>query len=295
MQMGYRLLALVIGLGLALLVSSLGLQAEERRENSQPGVLIVGDRQRRHAPRGEGPDRRDDPRHCKTEADKTEDRFPQAGPCRSIPITSISGNGNTREARISGRPALRGYRRTEALPRKVVYRLDRIVRARRSADNVLSRAEEMLNPDRPVQALESEPATSPPKDSPSPSPSPSPAASPSPSSGTAQPIRPAAVRTPTGAASSAPAVVSTPASAPRVTTWRVQVGSFAALASAQELVNQLKAKSYESRIDHSTRNGVNLFRVYVGSSADRQGAQTILDKLKKDGFNQAFLVAPDEG
>lgn len=304
MQMGYRLLALVIGLGLALLVSSLGLQAEEKAREGTPNlaILIVGDESNAAMLREEKALIAEMTRllTAKTEADKTEDRFPQA---RTLQVYSYHFNQPRERQYCEKRLNILAedllfvgiVELEERLPRKVVYRLDRIVRARRSADNVLSRAEEMLNPDRPVQALESEPATSPPKDSPSPSPSPSPAASPSPSSGTAQPIRPAAVRTPTGAASSAPAVVSTPASAPRVTTWRVQVGSFAALANAQELVNQLKAKSYESRIDHSTRNGVNLFRVYVGSSADRQGAQTILDKLKKDGFNQAFLVAPDEG
>lgn len=305
MQMGYRLLALVIGLGLALLVSSLGLQAEEKAQEGTPNlaILIVGDEGNAAMLREEKALIAEMTRllTAKTEADKTEDRFPQA---RTLQVYSYHFNQPRERQYCEKRLNILAedllfvgiVELEERLPRKVVYRLDRIVRARRSAENVLSRAEEMLNPDRPAQTVDSEPVTSPPKDSPSPSPSPSPVASPSPSSGTAQPIRPAAVRTPTGgAASSAPAVVRTPASASRVTTWRVQVGSFAALANAQELVNQLKAKSYDSRIDHSTRNGVNLFRVYVGSSADRQGAQTILDKLKKDGFNQAFLVAPDEG
>jgi cell division septation protein DedD len=311
--MGYRLLALVIGLGLALLASSVGLRAEEKAREGAPNlaILIVGDEGNAAMLREEKALIAEMTRllTAKAEAGKAGDRFPHA---RTLQVYSYHFNQPRERQYCEKRLNILAedllfvgiVELEERLPRRVVYRLDRIVRARRSAEDVLSRAEEMLAPDKPVQAVEPEPDPEPasppsPKASPSPSASPSPAASPSPSSGAAQPIRPAAVRTPAGdtssAAPSVPVVVRTPASAPRVTTWRVQVGSFAALANAQELVSQLKAKGHDSRIDHSTRNGVNLFRVYVGSSADRQGAQALLDTLKKDGFNQAFLVAPDEG
>jgi cell division septation protein DedD len=317
--MGYRLLALVIGLGLALLASSVGLRAEEKTREGAPNlaILIVGDEGNAAMLREEKALIAEMTRllTAKAEAGKPGDRFPHA---RTLQVYSYHFNQPRERQYCEKRLNILAedllfvgiVELEERLPRKVVYRLDRIVRARRSAEDVLSRAEEMLAPDTPVQAVEPEPDSEPtsppspkaspsPSTSPSPSASPSPAASPSPSSGAAQPIRPAAIRTPAGdtstTAPSAPVVVRTPASAPRVTTWRVQVGSFAALANAQELVSQLKAKGHDSRIDHSTRNGVNLFRVYVGSSADRQGAQALLDTLKKDGFNQAFLVAPDEG
>lgn len=298
--MGYRLLALVIGLGLALLASSVGLRAEEKAREGAPNlaILIVGDEGNAAMLREEKALIAEMTRllTAKAEAGKAGDRFPHA---RTLQVYSYHFNQPRERQYCEKRLNILAedllfvgiVELEERLPRRVVYRLDRIVRARRSAEDVLSRAEEMLAPDKPVQAVEPEPDPEPA--------SPSPAASPSPSSGAAQPIRPAAVRTPAGdtssAAPSVPVVVRTPASAPRVTTWRVQVGSFAALANAQELVSQLKAKGHDSRIDHSTRNGVNLFRVYVGSSADRQGAQALLDTLKKDGFNQAFLVAPDEG
>jgi len=314
LRMGYRMLALMVSLGVALLVSSVGLRAEEKAREAAPNlaILIVGDEGNATMLREEKALIAEMTRllTAKTEGEAPGERFPHA---RTLQVYSYHFNQPRERQYCEKRLNILAedllfvgiVELQDRLPRKVLYRLDRIVRARRSAEDVLSRAEEMLAPDKPVQPVESEPDSEPttpssaPSPSPSPSTSPSPAASSSPSGGAAQPIRPAAVRTPAGGASStvtsAPVVVRTPASAPRVTTWRVQVGSFAALANAQELVSQLKAKGHESRIDHSTRNGVNLFRVYVGSSADRQGAQALLDTLKKDGFNQAFLVAPDEG
>ena len=38
-----------------------------------------------------------------------------------------------------------------------------------------------------------------------------------------------------------------------------------------------------------------MFRVYVGSFPTRQEAQATLDRLKTDGFEKAFLAAPEEG
>ena len=144
----------------------------------------------------------------------------------------------------------------DRLPRRVLYRLDRITRARRAAEDVLARGEEMLAPPAPDEepSAQASPASPAPEGSPSPKGSESPA-----------------------------------------TTWRVQVGSFAELANAQDLVARLKAKGHESRIDHSTRNGTSMFRVYVGSFPTRQEAQATLDRLKTDGFEKAFLAAPEEG
>lgn len=159
----------------------------------------------------------------------------------------------------------------DKLPRRVVYRLDRITRPSRAATDILARAEEVLSPGTVVV------------DAPDESPSPAASASPSP--------KPAASASPKPAASPS---ISAP---PRVssTAWCVQVGSFTELQNAQDLVGKLKEKGYDSRIDQSTRNGANLFRVYVGSYANRQEAQTALDKLKSDGFDKAFVAAPEEG
>ncbi len=307
--MGYRVLALVLGLGVVLLASAVGLRAEEKSRETTPSlaILIVGDEANAAMLREEKALIAEMTRllTAKTEGEAGKDRFPHA---RTLQVYSYHFNQPRERQYCEKRLNILAedllfvgiVELEDRLPRKVVYRLDRIVRARRSAEDVLSRAEEMLAPEAPSRPAgsepEPEPASSP---SPSPSPSTSPAASPSPSTGSGQPIRPAAIRTPAAGApsgaASTPAPARTPSSAPRVTTWRVQVGSFAELANAQEQVSQLKTKGHDSRIEHSTRNGVNLFRVYVGSYPDRPGAQAALEALKKDGFNQAFLVAPEEG
>lgn len=161
----------------------------------------------------------------------------------------------------------------DKLPRRVVYRLDRITRPTRAAGDILARAEEVLSPGTIVV------------DAPDESPSPAASASPSPSP------KPAASASPRPAASPS---ISAP---PRVSSadWCVQVGSFAELQNAQDLVGKLKEKGYDSRIDQSTRNGASLFRVYVGSYPNRQEAQNTLDRLKADGFDKAFVAAPEEG
>ncbi len=170
----------------------------------------------------------------------------------------------------------------DRLPRRVLYRLDRIVTPRRAATDVLTRAEEMLAPASPEAEA-----------SPSPQVSPSPSASPA--------VRPVSSPSPAPAAGGPPVATITPPVTPAAapvqaagsSAWRIQLGSYADLKNAQDRVAQLKEKGHESRIEHSSRNGANLFRVYVGSFAGRQGAQATLDRLKKDGFTEAFLVAPD--
>lgn len=156
----------------------------------------------------------------------------------------------------------------DKLPRRVVYRLDRITRARRAAEDILTRAEEVLAP----EAIADGPDESP---SPAASASPRPAASPS--------------------ASPSPSISAPPRSTGVAAAWCIQVGSFTELQNAQDLVGKLKEKGYDSRIDQSARNGATLFRVYVGSYPNRQEAQTALEKMKSDGFDKAFVSAPEEG
>lgn len=158
----------------------------------------------------------------------------------------------------------------DKLPRRVVYRLDRIARPSRAAADILTRAEEVLAPETVADGPDESP-------SPAASTSPKPAASPS----------------------ASPKPAASPTAPPRTTgvsaAWCIQAGSYSELQNAQDLVGKLKEKGYDPRIEESTRNGATLFRVYVGSYPNRQEAQSALEKMKADGFDKAFVATPEEG
>lgn len=137
----------------------------------------------------------------------------------------------------------------DRVPRKVLYRLDRINNPSRSARDVTTRAEEIV----------SAAAT--------PTASPSPDASATPTPPVTPPAPPQTATTTTGG-------------------WRVQLGSFTHQTAAQDLVNQLKGKGYDAKIDKVAEQ----YKVWVGSFATKEDAVQALGNLKNDGFDKGFAT-----
>lgn len=138
------------------------------------------------------------------------------------------------------------------VPRKVVYRIDRLVNPARSADELVDRAQEMLG-----VSLENNGTASP---SPSPSPSETPDAP-------------------------------EPDSSPDVNgSWKIQLGVFTQRRNAEDLVAKLREKGHVATIVSADENGASTFKVQIGPFATRQEGLTAVDALKSQGFTQAFLV-----
>jgi hypothetical protein len=133
------------------------------------------------------------------------------------------------------------------VPRKVVYRIDRIVSPGRAAADVLGRADEMME----EMGLAVRPSE------------PSPQASPG---GVSSP-EPEGVRA-----------------------WRIQVGAYAQLKNAEELVARLKEKGHSPQIQQSAAEGQARYRVYVGDYPSREAANEALAALRSEGFAEAFVV-----
>lgn len=139
----------------------------------------------------------------------------------------------------------------DKVPQKIVYRLDRIVTPARAARDIVTRAEELVGEEAPPV-----------------SPSPSPTADPSPSP--------------------------SPDAAPRTTgeggRFRVQLGVFTQQKFAQDLVDQLKAKGYEARLERQVQEDKESFKVWVGSFKTREDAQQANTELQADGFEKGFVL-----
>lgn len=267
--MGTWRLAAVMALGLAMLVGASSAPAQEKAPEASPklAILIVGDEDNAEMLREEKALIAEMTRLLAGTGGEAT-RYPTV---RTLQVYSYHFN-QPRERQYCEKKLnilaedllfVGLVELKDKLPRRVVYRLDRITRPSRAATDILARAEEVLSPGTVVV------------DAPDESPSPAASASPSP-----KPASSPSISAPPRVASAA---------------WCVQVGSFSELQNAQDLVGKLKEKGYDSRIDQSTRNGASLFRVYVGSYSNRQEAQTALDKLKADGFDKAFVAAPEEG
>ena len=132
----------------------------------------------------------------------------------------------------------------ERVPRKVIYRLDRIMSPSRAASDILGRSEEILSSLAPGPA-----------ETPSASPTPGPT-----------------VRTNEGGK------------------WRVQLGVFTQQKLAQDLVDQLKHKGYEAKMDKATSDDSSVFKVWIGSFATKEDAQQTVTELQADGFEKGFAV-----
>jgi septal ring-binding cell division protein DamX len=142
---------------------------------------------------------------------------------------------------------------TDKVPRKIEYRLDRIVSPARAAKDIVTRAEELTAEEAPQV---------------SPSPSQTPELTPSPS--------------PSPGGEVAPGM-----SAGR---FRVQLGVFTQQKFAQDLVDQLKAKGYEARFEKVTSDAKESFKVWVGSFQTKEDAQQANTELQADGFEKGFIV-----
>ena len=76
------------------------------------------------------------------------------------------------------------------------------------------------------------------------------------------------------------------------TGWSVQLGSFAAEATARQIVAATKAQGFAASLSAVKVGGKTLHRVRVGPFADREAAEAALSKLKHT-YTQASLVAPN--
>lgn len=138
----------------------------------------------------------------------------------------------------------------DRVPRKVIYRLDRINNPARSAADVVARADELTGL---AEATPSPDATVAATSSPLPAGSPQPAASP-------------------GA-------------------WRVQLGSFTQLKGAQDLVDRLKSKGYDAKIEKlGPETPSPQFKVWVGTFTTKDDATQAQAELKNDGFKEGFVT-----
>ena len=145
------------------------------------------------------------------------------------------------------------------MPRKVVYRIDRINNPARAAKDVLQRAKE----------LEAEL-----------SPAPAPDASKTPQVSTT----PQPQETPTVS----PAPKNESQLAPG---WRIQLGSFSQLKYAEEQSAELEGIGYEASINRANDFGNSLSsKSRWDPFENKEAAAKALEELKEKGFEQAFLV-----
>lgn len=73
--------------------------------------------------------------------------------------------------------------------------------------------------------------------------------------------------------------------------WMVQVGSFSAQSTAQQIVAKLKGQGFPAFVGAVQVNGKTLYRVRVGALPDRASAEAALQKLR-GSYAGASIVAP---
>ncbi len=182
------------------------------------------------------------------------------------------------------------------VPRRVVYRIDRINNPPRAAKDVVGRASELILPTVAVQ--------------PSPSPSPSSGsvdAKPDQKGGGADASRQGgnseADRTDTrstsgeepdsGASSSLQSsggdTVAT--SGRSGGGWCIQIGSFIEKKYAEDEAAKARENGYEARVVRVMRSEVVLYKVYVGHYNNREDAEAAIEDLKDKGFINPFIVS----
>lgn len=137
----------------------------------------------------------------------------------------------------------------DRVPRKVMYRLDRITNPARSAADIVARADELTGV---AEATPTPEAT-------------------------------------TAAASPLPA--GSPQAAASPGAWRVQLGSFTQIKGAQELVDRLKAKGYDAKVDKLGQDTTApQFKVWIGTFTSKEDATQAQAELKNDGFKEGFVT-----
>jgi septal ring-binding cell division protein DamX len=150
----------------------------------------------------------------------------------------------------------------DRVPKKVLYRLDRIVSPARAANDVLARSDELLGIVPAATASTTVAAPTVPE---------------TPVVSTPSPQTP-----PTGHVNS----VSSKSKLSASGNWRVQLGVFSAMKNAQEVIDQLKKKGYEGKVDKADDK----LKVYVGPYANKEDAQQGAAELRGDGFDKGFVV-----
>jgi len=138
----------------------------------------------------------------------------------------------------------------DRVPRKVMYRLDRITNPARSALDIVARADELTGV---AEATSSPDATV--------------------------------------AATASPAPAGSPQAAASPGAWRVQLGSFTQLKGAQELVDRLKTKGYDAKVDKlGADTAAPQFKVWIGTFTTKEDATQAQAELKNDGFKEGFVT-----
>ena len=142
------------------------------------------------------------------------------------------------------------------VPLKVVYRIDRIVNATRAANDVLNRAEEIVQENVTTVPVVAPPAT--------------------------PPVTPPATNPDNG--NSIPTEVSGSG-------FRIQLGSFTQLKYAEDRVAEATRGGMKVSVFKSLGpDGDTLYKVLSSSYADKAAAQTKLQEFQEAGFDQAFLT-----
>lgn len=218
-------------------------------------------------------------------------------------------------------------------PKKVVYRIDRIINENRAAVDIFNYTEELLAergkapaaaPAAPAKtsapAVSSAPAKTETKAPETKAPEKTAPAKPAAGSysvtdpGSNNAETSASVKTETkttaSAAPAAPPAVSgskAPKNKPAVSSVKkyapvpegkclsCQLGAFSNEMNALDLVNTLKSKGYSARLQKFNRTGgAAFYRVYSGSYMQRAEAEEALQRLKNEGFDKAILVTLDK-
>jgi hypothetical protein len=156
----------------------------------------------------------------------------------------------------------------DRVPKKVLYRIDRIVTPARAAADVLNRSDEMIGV---AEGANVQAVTPPPETAPVKTPAPSePAETPKPPS---REVRHVGLRLATTGR------------------WRVQLGVFSQMKNAQEVLDQLKSKGYEGKVDKlAGEDKALMFKVFVGPFAAKEDAVQGAADLRAGGFAQSFVV-----
>lgn len=141
----------------------------------------------------------------------------------------------------------------DRVPRKVIYRIDRIVSPARASSDILSRSEDILS------GLGS--------------------------AGDATPTTPSTLA-PTNTTALPPTGNKTSDNG----RWRIQLGVFTQQKSAQDLIDSLKQKGYEGHLDKVAGEGSTVFKVWVGSFATKEDAQQNNTEMRADGFDKGFVL-----
>jgi len=119
-----------------------------------------------------------------------------------------------------------------------------------------------------------------------------PAPTPAPAADTSVPPAPASLAPDSPSASRPSAPVATPAAIKDGETegWVVQLGSFSNQKNADELMEQLRKKTYHVFVEKITQDGLTVYRVRIGPQRQRADAEEIRDKLARELQLKAMVL-----